>query len=249
MITLDGVFKKLGGRRILKGVDLEIPQGSTFVIIGKSGTGKSVTIKHMVGLMRADRGRVLVDGKDMGTLGRAALSEVRRKIGLVFQHGALLNSMTVGENVALPLVENEKPPRAEVGRRVREALAKVGMEKDLHKLPAEISGGMRKRAGLARAIVRNPQIVLYDEPTSGLDPVMSSAINILIRKMQSDLGCTSVVVTHDMESAYYIGDQIGMLYEGEIIEVGTPEEIKNTKNPIVKQFIHGSVEGPIPTTE
>ncbi len=249
MIKLEDVHKKLGGRRILKGVELDIPQGSTFVIIGKSGTGKSVTIKHMVGTMRADRGRVIVDGKDMGRLSRRELSEARRKIGLVFQHGALLNSMTVGENVALPLVENERPPPHEVEERVRKALGRVGMERDMHKLPSEVSGGMRKRAGLARAIVRNPEIVLYDEPTSGLDPVMSTAINILIRRMQSDLGATSVVVTHDMESAYFIADQIGMLYEGEIIEVGTPDEIKNSSNAIVKQFIHGLVEGPIPTTE
>lgn len=249
MIKLDGVRKSLGGREILRGLSLEVPRGTTFVIIGLSGTGKSVTLKHIVGLLKPDEGTVTVDERDISDPSKADLPGLRQKIGLVFQNGALLNSMTVGENVALPLVENEHPPRSEVEGRVAEALRRVGMEKDSDKLPAEISGGMRKRAGLARAIVRRPEIMLYDEPTSGLDPVMATSINLLVRQMQSDLGVTSIVVTHDMESAYQVGDRIGMLYEGRIIEVGTPKEIRETENPVVRQFIRGETEGPIASRE
>lgn len=245
MIKLEDVTKSLRGQKILRGVNFEIPRGNTFVIIGGSGTGKSVTLKHIVGLLRPDGGRILVDGEDIADPDKVDLPAVRRKIGLLFQDGALLASLTVGENVALPLVENEHPPRKEVRERVAEALRRVGMEKATDKFPSEISGGMRKRAGLARAIVRRPQIMLYDEPTSGLDPVLACSINLLVRRMQADLGVTSIVVTHDMESAYMVGDQIGMLYEGAIIQIGTPEEIRGTENPIVRQFIRGEVDGPI----
>lgn len=248
-IELEGVQKTLGGRAILRGVDFRIEKGQTFVIIGKSGTGKSVMLKHIVGLLTPDAGKVVVAGEDISRPWEVDLPALRTRIGLLFQSGALLNSLTVGENVALPVLENEDAPPAEVEERVGEALRRVGMEEDREKYPSEISGGMKKRAGLARAIIRQPEIMLYDEPTSGLDPVMASVINQLIRRMQRDLGVTSIVVTHDMESAYMVGDRIGMLYEGKIIEVGTPEEIQASPNPYVRQFIRGETEGPIPTTE
>ncbi|MCZ6691624.1 MAG: ABC transporter ATP-binding protein [Planctomycetota bacterium] len=247
MIKLENVRKSLSGREILKGVTFEIPKGNTFVIIGRSGTGKSVTIRHVVGLMKPDSGKVFMDGQDISDPETVDLPALRSKIGLLFQEGALLASLTVGENVALPLVENERPSEEEVKERVAEALRRVEMAEDHHKYPSEISGGMKKRVGLARAIIRRPEIMLYDEPTSGLDPVMATTINLLVRKMQKDLGVTSIVVTHDMESAFMVGDQIGMLYQGKIIEVGTPEEIRTSSNPIVRQFIKGDVEGPITT--
>ncbi|MHC4662930.1 MAG: ABC transporter ATP-binding protein [Planctomycetota bacterium] len=266
VIEFDNAYKELSGRNILDGMTFDVRRGETFVIIGPSGMGKSVTLKHMVGLLQTDAGNVLVydeeDGKDIeysvSDLNPLKLLELREIFGYLFQDGALLKSLTVGENVALPLFEQELPElKKKYGRReaetkiwdfVHEKLTLVGMAYAIDNMPDELSGGMRKRAGLARAIVRDPKIILYDEPTSGLDPVMSTNINYLIRDLQKKLGITSIVVTHDIESAYYVGDRIAMLNMGKMVQIGTPQEIRNTNNPIVRQFIEGNIEGPLTAT-
>jgi phospholipid/cholesterol/gamma-HCH transport system ATP-binding protein len=245
IVVLDDVHKALGGRPVLRGVSLAIRRGETMVIIGRSGTGKSVTLKNILGLLRPDKGRVILYGQDVTNLPESEYAEVRKKFGVLFQSGALINWMSVGDNVALPLREHTRLPETEVQKRVREKLAILGLENDAAKMPSEISGGMKKRAGLARGIILDPEIILYDEPTSGLDPVMSNQINDLILRMQQLLGVTSLVVTHDMESAYRIGNRIAMLYDGKIIQVGTKEEIRDSANPVVQQFIHGATTGPI----
>ena len=246
LVRLDNVHKTFNGFPVLNGIDLEIHQGETLVIIGRSGTGKSVTLKHIIGLLAPDRGRVTVFGRDLASLDRRDILAMRLKIGYLFQGGALLNWMTVAENVALPLREHRhRMPEPEIMRRVDEKLAIVEMLGARGKMPDEVSGGMKKRAGLARAIILDPAIILYDEPTSGLDPVMSGAINRLVRRMQEVTGATQLVVTHDMSSAYAIADRIAMLYEGRIIAIGTPQEIMSSTDPIVAQFIAGDPEGPI----
>ena len=245
MIELNDVHKNLGGQMVLDGATLRIEQGETMVIIGRSGAGKSVTLKHMVALMRPDRGTVIVDGTDVSTVRGRGIFELRRKFGMLFQFGALLNWMSVFDNVALPLRENTNKTPEEVEAIVNAKLDLLDMTEHAHKMPSDISGGMRKRAGLARAVVLDPQIVLYDEPTSGLDPVMASRINNLITGVREKLGVTSVVVTHDMDSAYTVADRIAMLYEGKIVQVGTPDEIRNTDDPIVRQFIEGRTDGPM----
>jgi phospholipid/cholesterol/gamma-HCH transport system ATP-binding protein len=245
MIELAGVHKKLGGRRILQGVDLTVEQGETMVIIGRSGSGKSVTLKHMIGLMVPDSGTVRVDGTEWAHLDKQGVFDLRRKFGVLFQSGALLNWMTVFDNVALPLREHTDLPDEKIEEAVCQKLSLVDLQEHGGKTPADISGGMKKRAGLARAIVMDPEILLYDEPTSGLDPVLSSTINELINSVKKELGVTSVVVTHDMSSAYAIADRIAMLYEGEVIQVGTPDEIRDSDNEIVHQFVEGLTDGPI----
>lgn len=245
VIEFKDVYKSFGARKVLDGLDMSIRSGETFVIIGRSGTGKSVTLKHMVGLLRPDRGTVTVFGEDVANLSRRGVEKLRSKFGYLFQDGALLKSMTVGENVALPLREHTRMKDDKIKDTVKEKLALVAMAHAMDDKPDEISGGMRKRAGLARAIVREPGVILYDEPTSGLDPVMSSQINEIIKDMQDKLKVTSVVVTHDMSSAYSIADRIGMLYNGKIHFVGTPDEVRNTDDPVVKQFIKGSTSGPL----
>jgi phospholipid/cholesterol/gamma-HCH transport system ATP-binding protein len=245
MIELDGVHKRLGGLDVLRGVDLTVEQGETMVIIGRSGSGKSVTLKHMIGLMVPDRGTVRVDGSEWAGLGKGGTFELRRRFGVLFQSGALLNWMTVYDNVALPLREHTDLSDEQIAETVREKLALVDLVDHADKTPSDISGGMKKRAGLARAIVMDPEILLYDEPTSGLDPVLSSTINELINNVKHELGVTSVVVTHDMSSAYAIADRIAMLYEGAVIQVGTPDEIRGSDNPVVHQFVKGLTEGPI----
>jgi phospholipid/cholesterol/gamma-HCH transport system ATP-binding protein len=245
MIELINVYKKLGEKQILHGVSFHVGKGETYVIIGRSGTGKSVTLKNIIGLLRPDAGQIKVMGTDVSHLTTREFYNLRNDIGVLFQSGALINWLNVEENVALPLMEHEKLPPQEVKRIVREKLSLVNLRNVEHLTTDTLSGGMKKRVGLARAIVRNPQIILYDEPTSGLDPVMSNQINELILSLQQKLGVTSICVTHDMESAYMIANKIGMLYEGKIIAEGTPEEIKNSKNAIVRQFIHGSTKGPL----
>ncbi len=244
-IRLAGVAKRLGTKVVLDGLSLSVPVGKTYAIIGRSGAGKSVTLKHVVGLIVPDKGTVSVLGSDVARLGRADLARHRKRIGYLFQDGALLAWMTVAQNVALPLFEHERLGRKEVARRVAEKLARVGLADAGGKYPSELSGGMRKRAGLARALIREPELVLYDEPTSGLDPVMSSQINELIVDVRDSLGVTSVVVTHDMTSAYRIADRIGMLYEGKLVGEGTPDEIRSTDHPVIRQFIEGRIDGPI----
>ena len=245
MIDMIDVCKHLSGKDVLKNLNLHIKKGETYVIIGRSGIGKSVTIKHMVGLMKPDSGRVVVDGVEVHKLGRKELHRFRLKFGFLFQSNALLNSLTVFENIALPLREHTKMGEEEVRERVRQKLALVGLEGTEDMMPQDLSGGMRKRVALARAIVMEPQIILYDEPTTGLDPITADAINHLIRDMQKKLGVTSVVVTHDMKSAYFVGDRIGLLHDGHIIQEGPPEQIRNSKDDRVQQFINGFAQGPL----
>lgn len=245
MIEFRNVTKILSGTKVLNNLSFKIEEGETFVIIGRSGTGKTVTLKHIAGLLEPDSGQILVDGEQMNGIGKSQRDRLREKIGFVFQSGALINWMTVEENIALPLREHKLYPIEEIKRIVEEKMELLQLTSARDKMPAEISGGMKKRASLARVLVRNPEIILYDEPTSGLDPVMSSLINTIINQLKKNYTITQVVVTHDMDSAYAIGDRIAMLYDGTIIQCDEPEGIRNTNNPIVRQFISGSLEGPI----
>ena len=247
-IELCDLTKTLSGRTVLDGVSLAIQKGETMSIMGGSGAGKSVTLKHIVGLMKPDRGCVKVDGVDVTNTNHGSLETARRKIGFCFQGSALLNSLSVFENVALPLREHERIAEDEVRRRVEEKLVLVGLSEASQKLPSEISGGMKKRVGLARAIIRNPAIILYDEPTAGLDPVMGRTINDLILDMQKKLGVTSVLVTHDMSSAFRVSNRMAMLLKGKILKVGTPDEFRASEDPFIKQFIYGESEGPLTRT-
>jgi phospholipid/cholesterol/gamma-HCH transport system ATP-binding protein len=244
-IELCDLTKSLGGRSVLDGVSLSIQRGETMCIIGGSGAGKSVTLKHIVGLLRPDRGLVRIDGVDVTNTNHGTIDAARKKIGFLFQGAALLNSMNVFENVALPLREHERLPEVEVRARVLEKLGLVGLADAGAKMPAELSGGMRKRVGLARAIIRGPEIILYDEPTAGLDPVIASTINDLILDLRKKLGVTSILVTHDMSSAFRVANRIAMLLKGRIVKVGTPAEFKASTDPVVRQFIHGESEGPL----
>ena len=239
MIRLDDVYKSFGSKHVLEGFTLEVDEGETMVIIGYSGTGKSVAIKHIVGLLCPDRGSVVVDGLEVPDLSREALYELRARIGYVFQFAALFDSLTVGENVAMALRKMRTLTEAQIQDRVRESLALVDLPDTESKYPAELSGGMRKRVGIARAIAKRPKYILYDEPTTGLDPVTSAVIDELMIRMRDRLGVTSVVITHDMRSAYSVGTRIAMLYEGRVRQVGTVEEIRNTDDPVVRQFIEG----------
>jgi len=245
MIRIQGLRKRLARKKVLDGVDLEIPDGKTIVVIGRSGTGKSVLLKHIVGLMQPDAGSVEIDGDNIVGMKEGDLNAVRRRFGMLFQGAALFDSLTVGDNVGLSLREHHVMPEAEIRARVAERLEWVGLEASEKLKPASLSGGMRKRVGLARAIAMNPQYILYDEPTTGLDPIMADVIDQLIRDMQKRMGVTSVVVTHDLASAYKIGDQIAMLNDGRIVFEGTPDETRNTRDPMVRQFIEGSSQGPI----
>ena len=246
VVELREVSKAFGDQKVLDGLSLDVLARETLVIIGRSGTGKSVTIRHMVGLERPDSGQVLVFGKDLAALRKAEMARLRLTMGYLFQSGALLNWMTGEENGELPLLEHRRElSRKERQARVLEKLDLVEMRDARHKYPSEISGGMKKRAALARAIVLAPEIVLYDEPTSGLDPVIASTINELILSTAERLGTTQVVVTHDMESAYRVADRIAMLYGGKIIAVGSPDEIRRSEDPIVKQFVTGNTKGPL----
>ncbi|MBI5015238.1 MAG: ABC transporter ATP-binding protein [Deltaproteobacteria bacterium] len=244
-IEFVGVHKAFRGQKVLDGVDLKIVKGCTTVIIGRSGGGKSVAIKHMIGLLRPDRGRILVGGQDVLPLSPKEMNTVRRRFGMLFQEGALFDSMTVGENVAFPLIEHTRLSRAEIDARVSELLRVVGLPGTEEKMPSELSGGMRKRVGLARALILEPEIVLFDEPTSGLDPIMADAIDELIRATQESSGRTYVVISHDIRATFKIAHYIAMLYEGRIIAYGTPDEIRSNPNPFLRQFLKGSTEGPI----
>ena len=245
MIKLVDLHKSFGRQKVLDGVDLDIEEGKTTVIIGRSGGGKSVLLKHMIGLLRPERGQILIDGTDITKLNDRALNEIRKKFGMLFQEAALFDSMTVGENVAFPLREHTTMKEKEIQETVADRLRSVGLTGVEEKMPSELSGGMRKRVGLARAIALHPQIVLFDEPTTGLDPVMTEAINRLIIDTQKNLNLTCVVISHDIRSIFEIGHRIAMLYEGKIIENGTPEELRASRNPVTLQFLSGSIEGPI----
>ena len=239
MIQLIDVHKSFGPKIVLDGFTLEVREGETMVIIGYSGTGKSVAIKHIVGLLEPDAGEVRVDGKDVPRLPRRELYDLRASIGYVFQFAALFDSFTIGENVAMGLRKQGKLGPREIDDRVHEALELVDLPDVADRFPAELSGGMRKRVGIARAIALRPKYILYDEPTTGLDPVTSAVIDELMIRMREKLGVTSVVITHDMRSAYAVGSRIAMLYEGRVRQVGTVEEIQRTTDPIVRQFIEG----------
>ena len=245
MIAIRGLAKTLGGRRVLAGVDLDVRSGESLVVMGRSGTGKSVLLKHVVGLMRPDAGHVEVDGRDVVGMHPRELDEVRQRMGMLFQGGALFDSLTVGENVALPLRQHTRMRVAEVRARVRERLEWVGLEGVEDMKPASLSGGMRKRVGLARAIVMDPATILNDEPTTGLDPIMADVIDQLIRSMQRRLGVTTIAVTHDLASAYKVADRIAMLHDGRVVFTGTVAETRATTDPLVRQFIEGSSSGPI----
>jgi phospholipid/cholesterol/gamma-HCH transport system ATP-binding protein len=245
VIEIIDVHKKLGANPVLVGMNLTVRRGETMVIIGRSGIGKSVTLKHIIGLLDPDSGRVIVDGIDVPGANRKTLLKLRSKMGVLFQGGALIHWMTVSENVALPLRELGGYTEEQIRATVREKLDLVELRGAGNLTPDKISGGMQKRAALARAISRDPEIILYDEPTAGLDPVIAHSINDLIVSLQKKLGVTAVVVTHDMSSAYQIADRIAMLHEGRIIQQGTPQEIRITTNPVVRQFIEGAPSGPL----
>jgi len=245
MIEIIDVHRTFGENKVLEGVNLTIETGETMVIIGRSGCGKSVLLKHIIGLMSPDSGRVIVNGQDLTNMDGKQLNDLRLGFGMLFQGSALFDSLSVWENVGFDLIEHTDLDEDVINSKVRNCLSLVGLKGIERLMPSELSGGMRKRVGLARAICMDPHIVLYDEPTTGVDPIMGDAVNDLIRDLHDKLKITSIAVTHDMISAYKIADRIAMLYEGKIVETGTPEEIKNTKNPVVKQFITGAAIGPI----
>jgi len=242
VIRVEGVWKSFGRNAVLRGLDLDVPTGSVTIIIGRSGGGKSVFLKHLIGLLQPDAGRILVDGVDIAHLRGAALDDVRRRYGVVFQGGALFDSMTCGENVAFPLREKLRLPRTEIAKRVEAALAQVGLEGVGPKNPAEISGGMRKRVAIARALVTEPEIVFFEEPTTGLDPVLVNTIHQLIADLHRRLRFTAVMVSHEIPEIFEIADFVAMLYEGRIVEMGSPAAIQVSDNRIVRQFIRGEPE-------
>lgn len=249
MIEIINLYKYFDGQKVLDNLNLVIDTGETMVIIGQSGCGKTVILKHIIGILKPDSGQVIIDGQDIVRLEGKELERLRMKFGMLFQNAALFDSLTVGENVGFGLREHRVWEESRVVSRIRECLKMVGLKGIDDLQPSELSGGMKKRVGLARAISMDPSIILYDEPTTGIDPVRGDAICGLIRELHDRLKITSVAVTHDMVSAYKIADRIAMLYQGKIIEVGTASEIKNTKNPIVRQFITGDAIGPITAQE
>jgi phospholipid/cholesterol/gamma-HCH transport system ATP-binding protein len=245
MIEIINVHKSFGSFAVLRGASLTVEKGESMTVIGGSGSGKSVLLKHVIGLLYPDKGRIVIEGQVLNDLDERGLNEIRKKFGMLFQGAALFDSLTVWENVGFGLKQHTKLSDKEIRAIATEKLALVDLRGVEDKMPSDLSGGMKKRVGLARAIAMDPAIILYDEPTTGLDPITADAINDLIVDLRKKLGVTSVAITHDMHSAYKISDRIAMLYKGQILEVGTPEEIKNTASPIVHQFITGSAVGPI----
>lgn len=246
MIELKNVSMSFQERRILDAVSMQVQPGEILVIIGPSGAGKSTLLRLMIGLLKPDAGQIWVDGREISHLDEDELNKIRRNMGMVFQYSALFDSMTVGENVAFGIRQHTKMPEEEILRVIRRTLRMVGLMGRENAMPSELSGGMKKRVSLARAIALNPKIVLYDEPTSGLDPVMSATINRLIMSTRRILGVTAVVVTHDMESAFTIADRIAMMYDEKIIAIGTPDEFRQSANPVVQQFVSGVKNSCIP---
>jgi phospholipid/cholesterol/gamma-HCH transport system ATP-binding protein len=245
MIEINNLSKAFGEEVVLNNLNLTVNTGETKVIIGRSGAGKSVLLKSIVGLMQPDGGSVCINGKEVTHLNEKEYNKVRMEIGYLFQGGALFDSMSVGENVAFVLNEFMKLDKKTIEDKIIDALALVGLKGVEHMMPSQLSGGMKKRVSLARILCMEPEIILYDEPTGEVDPITADAINNLIIDLRNKLKVTSIVVTHDMSSAYKVADSIAMVYHGQVIAQGTPEEIKNTKHPVVKQFIHGEAEGPI----
>jgi phospholipid/cholesterol/gamma-HCH transport system ATP-binding protein len=246
MIELYGLHKQFGKQVVLDRVDFEVREGETVALMGPSGTGKSVLLKHIIGLIHPDRGTVIVDGKDVNTLKRKELSELRSRIGYVFQNGALFDSMNVFENVRLGITDEDKYGDLEYSRqRIAECIRLVNLQPDtIEKFPAELSGGMRKRVGIARAIAGNPKYLLYDEPTSGLDPVNADIIDGLVQRLDHELGVTSVMVTHDVRGAFRVADRLALLSEGMIVMQGTPQEFLDSKNPKVREFLERDFDNP-----
>ena len=245
MIRVVDLHKTFGKQHVLRGVNLDLEAGKITTIIGGSGSGKTVLLKHLNALLLPDRGSILVSGKDITKLGQSALNDVRQKFGVLFQGAALLDSMTVYDNVAFPLRERTKLEETVIEKKVNESLAQVGLSGMGYKFPAEVSGGMKKRAGLARALVTQPEIMLFDEPTTGLDPLLGKSIHQLIRKMHETFKFTGVIVSHDIPEVFRISDRVAMLADGVITETGSTEEFTASKNPIVKQFLQGEIEGPL----
>jgi phospholipid/cholesterol/gamma-HCH transport system ATP-binding protein len=242
MIAVRGLVKSIGPQEILRGVDLVVEKGETLVIIGRSGGGKSVLLKHLIGLMTPDAGEIWIDGENIIGLTERQLAAIRRKVGILFQGGALFDSMSVEENIAFPLHEAGERDATKIGEKIREMLEVIELEGEENKMPVNLSGGMKKRVGLARAIIRRPSCVLYDEPTAGLDPVVSDSINRLIRRLQKRFGVTSIVVTHDMKSAFHIADHIAYLHDGQIYFYGTPQELEISSDPLIQDFMLGRSE-------
>jgi len=242
MIQLINVVRSFDGQRVLDGINLTIPRGKITVIIGKSGVGKSVLLKHLVGLLKPDQGQIIIDGVDLTRLTGRALQDFRQKFGVLFQGGALFDSLTVFENVAFPLREKTRLPEAEIIRRTRERLAQVNLTQDMeHKFPDELSGGMKKRVALARALIQEPEILLFDEPVSGLDPPMTNTVFHLIAKTHQQLGYTGVVVSHDIPAVFQVADYVAMLHRGKIIAWGTVPEFQAHPDPVVQGFLQGEV--------
>jgi len=245
MIEIEDLHKSFDGVQVLKGISLKVKNGEVIALIGRSGFGKSVLLKHVAGLMKPDRGRVLVDGKDVASIRGKALSQLRSRLGFLFQGGALFDSMTVFDNVAFPLREKTKLEEQEIKEKVLSELDQVGLSGAEGKYPSQISGGMKKRAALARELVWAPEIMLFDEPTTGLDPIIGHAILSLIDNLHKRLQFTGIIVTHELEKVFKIVDRVAMLHEGVILALGTAEEIISSKDPVVQQFIKGEIEGPI----
>lgn len=245
MIKIRDLKKQFPNQEVLKGVNLDIPKGQITAVIGSSGTGKSVLLKHIIGLLKPDHGTVFINGDDITKAEGHRLNELRKKFGMLFQNAALLDSMNVFDNIAFPLREKTKQTESEIKERVEEGLANVGIVGMNHKFPAELSGGMKKRVGLARALVTQPEIILFDEPTTGLDPIMKKAIHKLIYDTQRRFGFTAVMVSHDIPEVFDFVDQVAMLFDGVIHETGTPGVMQQSTNAAVQQFLRGDLDGPI----
>ncbi len=245
MITLHNIHKAFGEQVVLQGLNLSIPAGAITAVIGPSGEGKSVLIKHMIGLLSPDSGTVTIEGSDLATMSRSELNRFRERFAMVFQNAALFDSMTVYENMAFPLEEKTRISREEIDTRINAALMEVGLKDVLHKFPDQLSGGMRKRVGFARALLLQPQVVLFDEPTTGLDPVIRNTIHQLIVATQRKFGYTAVIVSHDIPEIFDVADYVAMLYRGQILAFGTAQEMKHSTNPVVRQFVSGSLDGPM----
>ena len=244
MIRFEKVFKSFGDFHVLKGIDLHLRKGKINLVIGRSGSGKSVIIKHILGFLKPSRGKLWIDGRDTTGFTPDQWRGMRIRMGVLFQESALFDSLSIEENVMFPLIEHSQKGRGEIRETALEKLRMVGLKGHESKMPSELSGGMRKRAALARALAMDPEIVLFDEPTSGLDPIVTTVVNELILETHAEFGCTYVIISHDMRAVFEIADQISMLYNGEIVHTGTGEEIKNVDNPLIRQFIEGKTEGP-----
>ena len=248
MILVQNLHKTFGRQAVLRGLTLEVATAEIMVIIGRSGGGKSVLLRHLIGLLRPDSGTIAVDGIDITRLRRSALDAIRARFGVVFQGGALFDSMSVFDNVAFPLREKSRLGAAEIRQQVEEKLAQVGLDGMADKNPAEISGGMRKRVAIARALVTQPEVVFFDEPTTGLDPILVNTIHHLIVELHQKFRFTAVMVSHEIPEIFRIADRVAMLHDGVIIESGAPDAVQTSRNPIVQQFIHGDIEGATPKT-